>query len=259
MKNIPNNIKPKIIDCTLRDGGYYNNWDFNIEIIQKYIYAVQKAGVDFIELGFRTKNKLGYFGPLAYTTEDFIEELKINLPVKLGVMINCSDLMKSKDLEKDMHSLFPIEAKNSKLSIVRIACKYDEISKAFNIAKWLKRAGYVVCINLMQISSVKNKDIIEFGKYGKIESPDVLFIGDSTGTLLTENIKEIYNAIRTHWKGDIGIHAHDNMHRALSNTLEAYKNGFNWLDSTVQGMGRGPGGGGFGAARGGGRMRRGYG
>ena len=84
MKNIFNNIKPKIIDCTLRDGGYYNNWDFNIEIIQKYIYAVQKAGVDFIELGFRTKNKLGYFGPLAYTTEDFIEELKINLPVKLG-------------------------------------------------------------------------------------------------------------------------------------------------------------------------------
>ena len=97
MKNTPKNIKPKIIDCTLRDGGYYNNWDFNVEIIQKYIYAVQKAGVDYIELGFRTKNNSGYFGPLAYTTEDFIEELDINLPVKLGVMINCSDLMESRD------------------------------------------------------------------------------------------------------------------------------------------------------------------
>ena len=33
------------------------------------------AGVNYIELGYRTKNNSGYFGPLAYTTEDFIEIL----------------------------------------------------------------------------------------------------------------------------------------------------------------------------------------
>ena len=49
MKNIANRNNPKIIDCTLRDGGYYNNWDFNIELIKKYINAVQRAGVDYIE------------------------------------------------------------------------------------------------------------------------------------------------------------------------------------------------------------------
>ena len=92
MKNIPININPKIIDCTLRDGGYYNNWDFDIELIRKYIHAVQRAGVDYIELGYRTKNNTGYFGPLAYTTEDFIKELNINKSIKLGVMINSSEL-----------------------------------------------------------------------------------------------------------------------------------------------------------------------
>ena len=105
MKNIINKISPKIIDCTLRDGGYYNNWDFNIELIQKYINAVQRAGVDYIELGYRTKNNSGYFGPLAYTTEDFIEELNISKSIKLGVMINSSEFIQSKNLEEDL-SLF---------------------------------------------------------------------------------------------------------------------------------------------------------
>tara|TARA_Y100000294_G_scaffold11130_1_gene10230 strand:- start:167 stop:391 length:225 start_codon:yes stop_codon:yes gene_type:complete len=30
-----NNIK--ILDCTLRDGGYYNNWDFSKNLISKYL------------------------------------------------------------------------------------------------------------------------------------------------------------------------------------------------------------------------------
>ena len=241
MKNIANRNNPKIIDCTLRDGGYYNNWDFNIELIKKYINAVQRAGVDYIELGYRTKNNSGYFGPLAYTTEDFIEELNINNSIKIGVMINSSELIKSKNLEKDISILFPLSEETSKISFVRIACKFNEIEIAFKAGKLLKSYGFKVCINLMQISSIKDNELCDFGKYGSLYNPDVLFIGDSTGTLMPENIKKIFKALRTHWKGDIGIHAHDNMRRALINTIEAYRNGFLWLDSTVQGMVRVPG------------------
>ena len=241
MKDSPNKIKPKIIDCTLRDGGYYNNWDFSIELIQKYIHAVQMAGVDYVELGYRTKNNSGYYGPLAYTTEDFIKELNIDKSIKLGVMINSYELIQSKNIEKDIVTLFPCSEQSSKISLVRIACKFNEIEIAFKAGKLLKSYGFKVCINLMQISSIKEKELNDFGKYGKIYKPDVLFIGDSTGTLMPEKIKNIYNELRIHWKGEIGIHAHDNMRRALINTIEAYKNGFLWLDSTVQGMGRGPG------------------
>ena len=180
MKNITNRNNPKIIDCTLRDGGYYNNWDFDIELIRKYIDAVQRAGVDYIELGYRTKNNSGYFGPLAYTTEDFIEELNINNSIKLGVMINSSELIKSKNLEKDISILFPLSEETSKISFVRIACKFNEIEIAFKAGKLLKSYGFKVCINLMQISSIKEKDLCDFGKYGALYKPDVLFIGDST-------------------------------------------------------------------------------
>ncbi len=241
MKNNSNKKEPKIIDCTLRDGGYYNNWDFDIGLIRKYVHAVQRAGVDYIELGFRTINKSGYFGPLAYTTEDFIEELNINKSIKLGVMINASEFSSSKNLEKDILCLFPFSKETSKISFVRIACKFNEIEIAFKAGKLLKSYGFKICINLMQISSLKEKELNEFGLYGNLYKPDVLFIGDSTGSLIPDDIKKIFNAIRLNWKGEIGIHAHDNMRRALINTIEAYKNGFLWLDTTVQGMGRGPG------------------
>ena len=162
MKNIANRNNPKIIDCTLRDGGYYNNWDFNIELIKKYIHAVKSAGVDYIELGYRTKNNSGYFGPLAYTTEDFIEELNINNSIKLGVMINSSELIKSKNLEKDISILFPFSEETSKISFVRIACKFNEIEIAFKAGKLLKSYGFKVCINLMQISSIKENELCDF-------------------------------------------------------------------------------------------------
>ena len=44
--------------CTLRDGGYYNNWDFSIDLIKDYIQALELAKIDFIELGFRFLKKI---------------------------------------------------------------------------------------------------------------------------------------------------------------------------------------------------------
>ena len=49
--NMPSLIFKMILDCTLRDGGYYVNWDFEDKLIQKYISSLIKANVDIIELG----------------------------------------------------------------------------------------------------------------------------------------------------------------------------------------------------------------
>ena len=42
-----------ILDCTLRDGGYYNNWDFDSEVVNKYLAAMASANIDYVELGLR--------------------------------------------------------------------------------------------------------------------------------------------------------------------------------------------------------------
>ena len=61
-----------LLDCTLRDGGYYNNWDFPNELIEDYLKAMAAAKIEFVELGFRFYKKDIYLGPCAYTTLFFL-------------------------------------------------------------------------------------------------------------------------------------------------------------------------------------------
>ena len=69
----------------------------------------------------------------------------------------------------------------------------------------------------------------------------ILYFADSLGSLKPKDIRMIVSQIKKNWKGEIGIHTHDNLGKALDNTLEAIKLGVTWVDSTVTGMGRGPG------------------
>ena len=42
-----------LLDCTLRDGGYYNNWEFNDKLVNSYVSKLRKSKIDVIEIGFR--------------------------------------------------------------------------------------------------------------------------------------------------------------------------------------------------------------
>lgn len=57
MKNMKN---INILDCTLRDGGYYNNWDFSPEVVNAYLKSVAEAKIEYIELGLRNFSKVGF-------------------------------------------------------------------------------------------------------------------------------------------------------------------------------------------------------
>ena len=61
--------KLKILDCTLRDGGYYVDWDFDESTVKKYLSAVAIAKIDIIELGFRFLPVNKFLGAFAYSTD----------------------------------------------------------------------------------------------------------------------------------------------------------------------------------------------
>ena len=42
----------KLLDCTLRDGGYVNDWKFGHDNIESIFERLVDAGVDVIEIGF---------------------------------------------------------------------------------------------------------------------------------------------------------------------------------------------------------------
>ena len=97
----------KILDCSFRDGGYYNNWDFDDALVQKYLYAISSANIDIIELGFRNFPKDEFFGAFAYTTDNYIETLKIDNKIIVAVMIDASSILNSHyDVDQAINILF---------------------------------------------------------------------------------------------------------------------------------------------------------
>ena len=69
--------KTKIIDCTLRDGGYYNNWDFAESLVNSYLKTMREIKIDYVEIGFRSLDANEYRGPYYYSTDNFLNSLKI--------------------------------------------------------------------------------------------------------------------------------------------------------------------------------------
>lgn len=230
-----------ILDCTLRDGGYYNKWNFSNDVVNRYLRAMSSAKIDIVELGLRSLQNNDFKGPNAFTSDTYLAHLEIPNNLKVSVMVNASELVKSSDLTSTLQRLFPKPASRSPVDIVRLACHSHEIEISFTAVKWLKDNGFIVGLNIMQISELDHESIVNYAGQISCTSVDVLYFADSLGSMNTSKVESTIKALREGWSGDIGIHTHDNMGLALQNTLTALEGGTSWLDCTVTGMGRGPG------------------
>ena len=234
--------KVKILDCTLRDGGYYNDWNFSPLLVEKYLRAMEYSGVDIVELGFRFKAKTKEMGPYAFTSEGFLRKLKLSEKLKYAVMINFKDFQDyPSDIEKELSRFF-VPKKNSKISIVRIAVSFHDAKKTKNACLFLKKMGYEVYLNLMQSNNKSEKEIKDTClSLSKWKSIDVLYFADSLGNMTPRDVTEAYKKISKYWKGSIGFHSHNNKGLAFVNTLELISQNIDFCDTTMLGMGRGAG------------------
>lgn len=231
----------KVLDCTLRDGGYYNSWDFPTDKVNEYLKAMADAGVDIVELGLRSTINRGFKGAAAYTTDSYINSLDVPDGLKVGVMINAAELVKENSMNNVLAALFPTGQLDSPVDVVRIACHVHEFVEALPAAEWLKSKGYTVGFNLMQIAERSQQEVEALAAEASKFDIDALYFADSMGSMDSEQCIRIIKWLRSSWSGELGIHTHDNMGKALQNTLSALDHGVTWLDSTVTGMGRGPG------------------
>lgn len=240
-KKISLESSPIFLDCTLRDGGYYNSWNFSQDLAQEYIDAMHAASVDVVELGLRSLKTNGFQGPYAYTTDEFLEGLSIPPELVIGIMVNGSEIASPASQEAALNALFPLPASEAKFQLVRIACHAHEFRDVLPVASWLKERGFMVGFNLMQVANKSESEIVDLSKAATCYPIDVLYFADSMGGMSPEDAVRIIGWIRQGWSGSIGIHTHDNLGLALQNSLRALDEGVTWVDSTVTGMGRGPG------------------
>lgn len=232
-----------LLDCTLRDGGYYNNWDFPEEIVEQYLKAMADSGIEFVELGLRNFTKTGFLGAYAYTTEVHLNSLELPRGPKYGVMVDAKTILQSGlEIKEAVNRLF-VPCSQSKLELVRVAAHFHEVEDSGPIVATLKELGYTVGFNLMQAGGKSDDEISSKASIANSwgNNLDVLYFADSLGNMDSNEVIRITKALRAEWKGVLGIHTHDNMGKGLDNSFTANSNGVEWLDVTVTGMGRGAG------------------
>ncbi|QNI86961.1 aldolase catalytic domain-containing protein [Synechococcus sp. ROS8604] len=229
------------LDCTLRDGGYYNSWQFSESLITDYLVAMKSSNIDIVEIGLRSLSNSCFKGPNAYSSESFLGSLNIPKELKVAVMVNASELVAYDDKISFIDQLFPIDAIDSHVDIVRIASNINHVHGSLSSIEYLASKGYQVCLNVMQISEANPEEVSQCLAQLSDSSLSVLYFADSLGSMNNSDIESIIDVIQSYWPNSIGIHTHDNIGLALSNTLHAIKSGVKWVDSTVTGMGRGAG------------------
>ena len=228
---------PNILDCTFRDGGYYNNWNFKQSLINKYFNFIKLTNIKFIEIGFFTIKKNNSFGLTANINKFFFKKIKIPKNINIGLMINASELLNSENKEC-FKRLNDIDFKNTKF--IRIACHLSEIKKIKKYLVFFKNKKVKIFLNLMQASEIKMFHI-KYIKKNLEKYLDCFYFADSFGSMKKSQIIKLSKLISKELKIPFGIHSHDNMKLALKNTINANINGASWVDGTILGMGRGPG------------------
>ena len=218
-----------ILDCTLRDGGYYTDWHFDNELVRRLVKALSNSEVDVIELGYKSPIK---GGPYRKCNDGFISSV-INFDVfhsKLSFMIDAKDYINQPELLEDIIKPSGI------FQICRVAMKKSEIFDSLELIERIQDLGYEVMCNLMQTSILEGANIKYFTDCMDKVGVDVRYVADSYGALKPKDVTAIFENHSVQ-----GIHTHDNLNLAFANCVTALDSGAEWCDGTVTGMGRGVG------------------
>jgi 4-hydroxy 2-oxovalerate aldolase len=227
----------KIVDCTIRDGGLVNNWDFSVEFVQKLYAGLNEASVDYMEIGYKNSPKLlkgaEGAGPWRFLDDDFLRKV---IPQK-----GTTKLSALVDIGRVDENDIP-ERSESMLDLIRVACYVKDVDKALQLVQTFHDRGYETTLNIMALSNVMENELIEAFEMIKESVVDVVYIVDSYGSLDHKDIAFLVEKFQTHLPNKrLGVHAHNNLQQAFSNTLIASEAGVEMLDASVYGMGRAAG------------------
>lgn len=228
----------KLLDCTLRDGGYVNNWKFGFDSAKDIISQLTKSNIDIIEVGF-LRNVEKYDPNIMLCNR--IEELNNLLP---------------KDSENTLYSAMAMRSNYNlnKLSdysghgieMIRVTAHDYDIEEGMEFAKQVKDKGYKVSINPINIMGYADDKILWIIDYVNRIQPYQFSIVDTFGSMKRRDLDRIVSIVDNNLDKDIrlGLHLHENM--ALScclaqNFIDKHLNRPITVDGSLMGMGRIPG------------------
>ena len=228
----------KLLDCTLRDGGYVNSWNWGFAAAKDIIASLTRAGTDIVEVGF-LRNVDGYNPDV--TVCNTIEELNRLLPAHTGSTMYSGMAMRS---NYDIAKLSPYEGHG--IEMLRITAHDYDIREGMDFAREVKARGYKLSINPINIMGYADKDLLWILEQVNEIHPYQFSIVDTFGSMRRRDLERIVSLVDHNLAPDIrvGLHLHENM--ALSfclaqEFLDKHLGRDTAVDGSLMGMGRIPG------------------
>lgn len=228
----------KILDCTLRDGGYINNWEFTNKDLISIVTALEKSRIDIVECGYLTDKKARVNESSLFNRLEDLDHLISGHESKTEkiVMINHGDYDVNNLPDKD----------DTNITGIRLAFKKPKINEVLNESKIIIEKGYQLYFQPMLTSNYSDTELKNL--ISEVNKLDIhaFYIVDSFGTINNNELRRLFTISDTNLNPQtiIGLHSHNNMQLAFSNAIEFISNVTKRdiiVDSTIYGMGRGAG------------------
>lgn len=230
--------KINLLDCTLRDGGYINNWEFGYEGICDIIKKLEQTEIEMIELGFLKGEEYCPNKTLFPDVDSFERVLghKKTGVEYLGML--------------DMSAPIPLSCipKNSGTSIdgIRVIFKKEKMEEAYKVCEYIKLQGYKVYVNFVSTDAYSDIEFINgIDLFNSLE-PDGATIVDTFGMIKKKQFQRLVAIADNNLNPDVKLcyHAHNNLQQAFGNAETIVEMNLNRdivIDACVFGMGRGAG------------------
>lgn len=228
----------KLLDCTLRDGGYINDWNFGEYTIREILAKLIESGVDYIEVGFLRDC---VYEPNRTLYNNCAEIAQI-LPENRG---------KTKFTAMSLHNKYNIDNlepyDGRTIDAVRVTFHDYDIAEGLSYISKVRDKGYKVFANPINIMGYSDEMILRLLQKVNEIKPYAFSIVDTFGSMMKDDLLRIYSLIEHNLDRDIviGLHLHENL--ALSYSLA--QDFINMkasgrecvIDASMLGMGRSPG------------------
>lgn len=229
--------KTQILDCTLRDGGYINDFQFTKRGIIKIIDQLTNAGIDIIETGFLEDGEYNEETSIFNRIEQIAEVLPKDRKRSMYVAMACYG-------EYDLAQLSPFDG--TSVDGIRVTFHYNEVDEALAYCNEIQKKGYKVFVQPVGTTSYTDEQLIALIHKVNEMHPYSFYLVDTLGLMHKDEVLRFYYLINHNLAKsiNIGFHSHNNLQMSFSNcqALSAVEGDRTIsLDASVNGMGRGAG------------------
>lgn len=228
----------RILDCTLRDGGYINDWQFGKHVITDIIGNLEDSGIDIIECGFlrpvKHKEDSSVFSSVSQ-----IE--KVKTPKKAS-----SIFVAMIELNNFRPELLDEDYTGRSVDGIRLTFRKKEWEQAKIVGQEIIEKGYKLFIQPVGTCTYSDDELLPLLKDVNKLRPYAFYLVDTLGMMYRDDMRRFFYLIDNHLDQDIciGFHSHNNLQLSFANAQELIRlnqKRETIIDTSVYGMGRGVG------------------